>query len=204
MDAQPEIREQMQGLLPLLKDSVREACYYEAFPIFPEAQRAYNAYTQGLKPNCGSVESNAVDYLFPNNISLVSASISHQVSARRTILANGCAGPHLLTSDNGADDVSLALSLALRYKALDFPGLTDMQPVAGLGVPKKVVERMRTLHPELCAKLVYDAGEHYADAPRWPGLVPAARLGPLGRRPDAIGVLGPAPYDVDGSVPAAS
>lgn len=214
MDAQLESREQMQGLMTLLKESMREARYDEAFPIFTDAQRAYYAYTQGLKPNCGSIESNTVDYLFSNIISLVSASISHQVSARRTILANGCAGPHLLTRDDGGDDVSLALRLALRLslrpvlpQGFGFSrphrhAATNMQPVAGLGIPKKVFERMRTLYPELCAKLAYDAGEHYADAPRWPGL---ARPGPLGRRPDAVavGALGPAPYDVEGSVPAA-
>lgn len=43
MDAQPDIREQFQGLITL-EDSMREKDYHDVFPIFSETQRAYDIY----------------------------------------------------------------------------------------------------------------------------------------------------------------
>ncbi|KAI7782163.1 fungal zn binuclear cluster domain containing protein [Diaporthe eres] len=120
----------------------------------------FEDYHRGFKPTRGSVEYNAVECLSSNIPSLVSLYISHPVSARRTISTNSCAGSLLLTSETGAEDRSLTLGLALVHKSLAFSGITDMQRVAGPGVPREVVERTRTLHPEMCAK---------------PGQVPAAR-----------------------------
>lgn len=66
-------RANLKGLINELKESMREGRYYEALPIFFDAQRAYDAYHDGVKPNRGSVEYNAVEHLFTNIIPQIQA-----------------------------------------------------------------------------------------------------------------------------------
>lgn len=129
MDAQPEIRLQLSALRALIAQSIDDGDYLETFSICSEAQRAYDAYHEGPKPAQGSVQSNMIEQTFIDIMSETAEAMNRRVSARRSISISGCAGPRLLTREIGADDFTLALSLA--HKSLAYSGITDVQRFFG-------------------------------------------------------------------------
>lgn len=126
--ASAQVHGQLKRSFNLIHQSMQNG-NYQVFPMFDQAQRAYDAYHEGPRMNCGSLVYNGVERLFSRITNIASAALSRQVWDQRTISTDGSAGPHLLTSGTGPTDVAAACWVA--QKSLEYPGMTDQQRFYG-------------------------------------------------------------------------
>lgn len=131
--AQGQIRVKLQGLYARITEVMRKKEHHKALGIFDEVKEAYAAYQEGPKLNHGSVEFNTIEHSFCTIKSLLSSSLSCEVSRRRDVSIDGRAGPHLLTSEAWYNDLSdaLVLALDLSHQSLAWTGISDPQRFYG-------------------------------------------------------------------------
>jgi hypothetical protein len=111
--------------------SMDEGDYHGASDIFHKGCQAYNAFRREEipKPKPGSVEYNAIEQARIDIESMSSESLNLEISVRRSISTDGCAGPRLMSRE--VEIYKLARAVPLASSALDSPCLTDNQRFYG-------------------------------------------------------------------------